>query len=1300
MKKRTISLILLTPVLIVVFIYGLLISPLGGPTIRVIANNVVSGLNIESIDGGLADNLTISHVKWENAQWRVNVDYAYLDVTWRCIFEPRVCVNEINANDIVVEQLSAAPETETTQETGSFALPLPIEVNQAKIERFALTMPSQKIELGKLTLADFSGEERLAISSLSLADLVVTLNQAESVSQNTASTNSAPSSQANSSGNSANPSPASTASNPPTNNPNNADASTLSKTYSLSYTAPELPTISSPIPVKIGKFSLTNGTLNQGESVQTISVFAFKDFEFANTSVSLANLNMVHPQGTLNGDIAITLDGAYPLSISLNGNGLISDQQQQVDFNASGSLAALEADLKTEGAMNAKVNLSADVLNDNLPISFSATWKEQPLPSMESGTLHDGALTLNGTMGDYILDGGAAATLPDIGKVPVALNVVLKEHNIYVNEAKIEALEGSISNTGTLYLDEAISWEGNTTFTKVSGVQFSEYAPAQLEGGFTSVMQYTEKGPQVSIRELDLKGILQNKPFSMTGSFVYSGPSDLLVASLAVKQAENKIDVVGQLLNKRYINADIDLNVAAIANLYPEVSGAVTGNIKATGPWTNPIAKGALNFANVNISPELSSAAAQQGEINGDIVIDGSYTNHKVDLDVTLPEHRVALSLAGKWQDNTWAGQVEQSKLKLANMQWALSSPFSLKVGTVPFSAKVGEHCWNSREEGELCISSLNYQENKAQWNIWAKALPVGLWAHELAPDMVAAAAPATLSLKTQGQYSQADPIDATFTASLSPATWQVGKERPLAIMVNSVETTGTFKQGELKSKSLIASEDLGNATVNFNTSVFEERKPISGNIELVNIDVAPLKPLSPAIRTLTGVMNGNVTLAGFVDAPELTGELKIENGAVDIQDTPVSLEDWTQSITLNGQQANFDGTFLLGGGKGAVNGDVNWSDVPSANINLKGDKFEVRQPNMRLRVSPDLKVAATADKVDVTGSINIPWARIEIESLPESAVSPSKDVHLRGEPPTEEALDILHASVMVNIDKGKTGEVKLEAFGLTASLHGGVKVNNQPALVGFGDLQILNGRYNAYGQQLIIQTGEVQFNGPIDQPMLLIEAIRDPDKTDDDVIAGIRIDGAADSPSINLFSEPSMDQQNVLSYLLTGSGPDAESEDPNYTALLLGFGLSNTKTLTGQVGKALGIDDFSLSTNENKLSVTGQINDRLTAVYNVDVGLSNNDSSSTLRRRQDPPDLALRYRLLPRLFLEAVQTTIEDQSEFALDLYYEFFLGEEEDDDDSEDRVEDDGGDGNNNEGSNANDGEAAISKVEKAKN
>ena len=1232
MRKRTASVILLSPVFIVVFIYALLISPLGGPVVRLVANNAVNGLNIGDVQGSFSDHLIFSNINWKNEQWQITVAHADLDARWRCVFQPKICINNLRITDIKLVQVSDSPSSDdSAARNNQISLPVPVSIQQAHVEHFSLLTPTQSINLSALSVNVLNAHTTVNLDSLSLSDLVVTLPQ-QSGSLTTPQT------------------------------------VTLPKSYSLSYKAPHLPTIVSPIPIKVGEFSLTTATLNQGDNVRTLSSLNVQQFDFNDTQLSLSSLEVRDALGELHANLAVTLDDDYPLELTLFAKGELNNTLQRITVNGSGSLGALQTQVSSEGAINANATLSVNLLSDTLPISFTADWQEQPLILTQSGTLHSGQVSLNGTMGDYILTGTGGATLPDIGKVPVALNVILKEHNIYVTEAQIDILDGSISNTGTLYLDQAISWEGKTTFTDISADTFSAYAPKHLQGGFTSVMQWSEKGPQMSIRDLTLTGTLQNYPLAVTGALVYSGPSDLMVASLDITQAQNQINLVGQVFNNKYINADLRLNVASVSHLYPDVSGALSGHIKATGPWNNPNAKGTISLQNILVAPTLSNDIAQQGEINGSISIDGAYTSHQLDLDLTLPQHSMALSMTGQWQNNAWIGQINSSQLKLSNMHWSLASAFPLQINNEPLSVLVGENCWHSRAKGELCITQFNYQQDTAHWKAQAQSLPVGLWAHELAPDIIPEAAAATLSMQTEGKYSTNKPIEATFSASLSPATWTLGKETPIAIAVNAVDTTGTLKQGELVSNSLITSDDLGQATLALTTKPFESRIPIEGSLQLSNIDVAPLKPLYRTIRTLTGLLNGNVALNGYLDDPDLTGELTINNGAIDIQDTPVTLQNWSQTITLNGHSADFSGDFLLGEGEGSLTGDINWSDTPSATINLKGEKFEVRQPNMRLLVSPNLTIAATSERVDMTGEMNIPWARIEIESLPKSAVSPSKDVHLRGEPIEEEPLDIVHASVMVNIDKAKTGDVKLDAFGLTASLHGGIQVNSQPALVGYGDLQILNGRYSAYGQELMIQTGEVQFNGPIDQPLLLVEAIRDPDKTDDNVIAGIRIDGAADSPSINLFSEPTMDQQNVLSYLLTGQGPNTESEDPNYAALLVGFGLSNTKTLTGQVGKVLGIDDFTLSTNENMLSVTGQINDRLSAQYNVDVGLSNNDTSSTLRRRQDPPDLSLKYRLLPRLFLEAIQTTIEDQSEFAIDLYYEFFLGEPNEDDNEKD--------------------------------
>lgn len=1228
MKKRTISAVVLAPVFLLVFLYALFISPLGGPTAAYIANLTVPGLDIDDIEGGFAEAFTVRNLNWQNEQWQVHLDEGNFDITWRCLFEPRVCINHFALRSLHVTQLAESESEDEQTSSQDFSLPLAFEVAHGELEDFRLSLLTQDIHLAALSLNELQGNQKIALGELNVNALTISMNAASDTS------------------------PATT-------------TNQLPKSYAMSYTAPALPTIASPIPIVVRNFSLHEATFIQNQQAQTVHLFSFENLTFEKSALSLSNILIEHPQGSAKGSIDVTLEDTYPLDLNITGAANIDgvEDPQRFDIDASGSLAALELGVDTDGMFNGAIHLNANILDDSLPMSFTARWREQSLPTMPNATLHDGAISLKGEMGNYLLTGNSAATLAEMGKVPVDLNVILKEKNIYVTQAQISALGGTLSNTGTLYLDQAISWQGNTTLSEVSATQFSRYAPDKISGQFDSVMQWTERGLEVSIQDAALDGVLQNKPLKVRGALVYSQPNDLAVANLNIEQQQNKITVTGQVFNNRYLNADIDMNLAAISSLYPDISGTINGKIKASGPWQNPNAEGKILFSDVAVSEQISAALAEQGPFKGALAIDGAYTGHRLGIDVASNEHDVQVTLDGKWYNNTWEGQIANSQLNVAHMQWNLQSPFALSVDTTTFNTSVGAHCWLSRREGELCIDNIDYRDSSAKWTLSASDLPLGLWAHELLPDTVSKASDATLSFSTQGKYSPQNPIDATFSARVSPAQWQVGTRRPLTIDISDVQTTGSFTNGLLTANSVVTSDDLGHVEVNLKSELLEESPPISGQIVLNDIDVAPLKPLSPAIRTLTGVLNGNISIDGSVASPELSGDMSISNGAIDIEDTPVSLDNWQQTITLNGQQATFDGSFILGGGEGALDGSFSWNDQPTASINVKGKNFEVRQPNMRFRVSPDISVAATTEKVDVTGSVNIPWARIEIESLPESAVSPSKDVHLRGEPPKEEPLDIVHASVMVGIDRKKTGEVQFEAFGLKASLHGGIRVNTQPALVGYGDLQILNGRYNAYGQQLVIQTGEVQFNGPIDQPMLLVEAIRDPNKTDDDVIAGIRIDGAADAPSINLFSDPAMDQQNILSYLLTGEGADSSSgsQDPNYAALLLGFGLSNTKTLTGSVGEAIGIDDFSLSTNESKLSVKGQINDRLSVEYNVDVGLSNNDTNATLRRRQAPPDLALRYRLLPRLFLEAVQTTIEDQSEFALDLYYEFFVGAED---------------------------------------
>ena len=492
----------------------------------------------------------------------------------------------------------------------------------------------------------------------------------------------------------------------------------------------------------------------------------------------------------------------------------------------------------------------------------------------------------------------------------------------------------------------------------------------------------------------------------------------------------------------------------------------------------------------------------------------------------------------------------------------------------------------------------------------------------------------------------------AKVSADITADDWRVGPKGEVVLAVDTFSLNGNWADNQLTFTSEVRSPQVGDIIANLTLLPLADTPTLDGTVNINRWRLAPFQALLPNMNALDGQIDGELALSGPMTLPLINGSLAIRDGHIDSDDLPVKVSQWQQTIALNGDNADFNGEYMLGDGAGTLSGDVSWRDVPEVNFTLAGEAFTVQYDDSKVKVSPDLTAHITPQKIDIQGEVDIPYARIKVNDLPPSAIAPSKDVHLRGEPPSDALIDQINANVMVTIDDAKTQEVKLDAFGLTASLSGGIKVQTQPALTGFGDLQILNGRYEAYGQNLIIRTGEVQFNGPIDQPMLLVEAIRDPELTEDDVIAGVRIEGPASQPSVNLFSEPTMDQAQNLAYLLSGSGglggSNSEMDQNAYASLLIGFGLSSSEGLTSGVGEALGIEDLTVSTtgqgDNTKLAISGKIAPNLTVRYGVGM-FSSEDSGGQ--------EVALRYQIMNNLYLEVVRSL-----HTAVDLYYQFTLG------------------------------------------
>jgi translocation and assembly module TamB len=228
--------------------------------------------------------------------------------------------------------------------------------------------------------------------------------------------------------------------------------------------------------------------------------------------------------------------------------------------------------------------------------------------------------------------------------------------------------------------------------------------------------------------------------------------------------------------------------------------------------------------------------------------------------------------------------------------------------------------------------------------------------------------------------------------------------------------------------------------------------------------------------------------------------------------------------------------------------------------------------------------VAARMDRggTTVTGKLEIDRARIQIPD--ESPPRLGDDVVVRNAPgvaTTEEERRLRPApteagrtvTLTIDIDLGR--DFRVSGRGVDTRLAGTVQVEGKslglPRMTGL--IRTVGGTYDAYGQRMTIERGELRFTGPADNPALDVLATR-PNLTPK---VGVQISGRAQAPHVELYSETGLSEAETLSYLILGrssAGGGAETAllQRAATALLAGR-RGNTKGIAG----SLGLDDLSV---------------------------------------------------------------------------------------------------------------------------
>ena len=285
-------------------------------------------------------------------------------------------------------------------------------------------------------------------------------------------------------------------------------------------------------------------------------------------------------------------------------------------------------------------------------------------------------------------------------------------------------------------------------------------------------------------------------------------------------------------------------------------------------------------------------------------------------------------------------------------------------------------------------------------------------------------------------------------------------------------------------------------------------------------------------------------------------------------------------SLSFDGGSLSFSGSGQIDEGQIRLTGttDLDATAGWPTRVRIEGTSLPVaRQPDVNVYASPELELAVVLPNIDVTGRILIPTADISVDQLPAQAVRVSPDSVVHGGMDVASGRPIV-VTANVNVELGD--DVNYTGSGLDAALSGNINLNYQSGISpdASGSLS-LAGTYDAFGQLLTLQRGELLFAGPLENPALDVLAVREIGTT----TVGVRLSGTLQSPLPSIYSDPQMSEVNALSYLRFGrpisSTDDTETATLESTAVALG--LQQALPAIQRVGETIGLDELSIEPTE-----------------------------------------------------------------------------------------------------------------------
>lgn len=1031
--------------------------------------------------------------------------------------------------------------------------------------------------------------------------------------------------------------------------------------------------------------------LQQGEWSQSIDHFTL----IAHSEMQALHIDLLAVEATeaklrLSGKLVLA--GDYPTQISLVGEVRRGSMQgERVDVSCTGTLLGrVRLSASFRGRISGKGEADLRLMDRGIPFELSAEGKAISYPLALLGSAGSGkeaqitksTVKISGRLDGYKLALRSGLHVGDLPMHTVNLEAGGNLHELLVQRLLLKSEKGQAELSGRIGFAQRLEWRGRAALTNLEGTLISG-RPATISGtvegeGYSAAKQWT-----INSLSLHLLGRVGNHKTELVGHLDGITRDHWRSIKLNGYLGKNRLRVEGRGETPN-LNLKAELFAPNLEHLLPELAGSAQGEITLSGKsglssksgsfrlrstlqvadfrWRN------LSFARARVAASLHCGNLVSGDSSlqleevakdgvgiGKLVIRAAGSEGRHEINLTLQgNNQLAgeVKLRGSFERQTglWSGSVlGGTNLWSVGAKWLPNGPFQVTYSHPGQLMTIRDHEWRS-SKGVLQLS--NFQYHAGDWQACFALKKFSL--AEVSPFFIDKG---RLSGEVSGNgqvHWKSGTNWPELELTLRGRDLYLVKEagsRSVSANLQYLNLSALLRSGNLDFKSNLSLSNGGKGSLLLRVDDLDGRRSLAGSLvlDVVTLSVsqrAIARDLSPPTNSSKGTIAGRVRLAGSLGEPRLLGHMDLSGSELQWL-LPADLTNGLMSLKFSGSRSSIDGFLQFHKGKVQLKGELNWSDLASwrTKLSLKSDRILCKwSNNIKLDTLLDLELIANSKLLTVNGKISIPSARVVFKELPSAAVEVSKselilDHQLR---PIREQRQFIPIGGKISLELGD--DVLLELLGLKGKVAGKlVLLHGDQGLSLYGPLRIDNGCFRAYGQNLQMRKGELLFSGHVSQPMLNVEAIRDPEKTEDNVVAGLRITGLASSPKVDIFAEPSMPQMDASMYLLTGrkvDQTDNRTVASQVSLSMLGSGLMgkiDSMELLRGVGESFGISDLTLDTatrgDQSSVVVSGYLMRHL--YFKYDVGAA---------------ALKLRFPLRRRLYLE-VTTGQEQEAE----LLYEF---------------------------------------------